>query len=326
MQELNPINPIAMLKPGRKPTGMSAVLLAFADDHGAVAWPEFRAHLEKTHSAGLIPAVNMDTGFASLIDAETRLRVLKEAQAVAAGRPFVAGAFVGDRPGAALDLNAYRRAIEQVVDFDAMPIIFQSHGLISCDAESVIDAYRSFADDCDRFLAFELGKQFAPFGMIYGLPTFHEIMKIPQCVGIKHSSLDRELEWRRLAIRDRERPGFLILTGNDLGIDMIMYGSDYLLGLSTFAPDAFALRDALWEKGDANFYKVNDLLQYLGALSFREPVPAYKHSAAQFLRLRGWLSNDHTHPLGLRRPASDREILGMIACRLHGLVASGGVD
>ena len=33
------------------------------------------------------------------------------------------------------------------------------------------------------------------------------------------------------------RPDFLVLTGNDLAIDMVMYGSDYLLGLSTFAPD-----------------------------------------------------------------------------------------
>ena len=40
------------------------------------------------------------------------------------------------------------------------------------------------------------------------------------------------------------RPGparLPVLTGNDLAIDMVMYGSDYLLGLSTFAPEAFAL-------------------------------------------------------------------------------------
>ena len=42
------------------------------------------------------------------------------------------------------------------------------------------------------------------------------------------------------AIAHERRPDFLVLTGNDLGIDMVMYGSDYLLGLSTFAPDLFA--------------------------------------------------------------------------------------
>ena len=67
-----------------------------------------------------------------------------------------------------------------------------------------------------------------------------------ECIGTKHSSLDRMLEWERLRLRDETRPDFMVLTGNDLGIDMVMYGSDYLLGLSTFAPDLFAKRDAMW--------------------------------------------------------------------------------
>jgi hypothetical protein len=37
-----------------------------------------------------------------------------------------------------------------------------------------------------------------------------------------------------------------IYTGNDLASDMVQYGSDYLPGLSTFAPQAFALRDRHW--------------------------------------------------------------------------------
>ncbi len=40
------------------------------------------------------------------------------------------------------------------------------------------------------------------------------------------------IEWSRLALRDRIRPEFKIFNGNDLAIDMVMYGSDYLLGLS----------------------------------------------------------------------------------------------
>ncbi len=57
--------------------------------------------------------------------------------------------------------------------------------------------------------------------------------------------------------------------GNDLAIDMVMYGSDYLLGLSTFAPDAFALRDHHWASGDERFFELNDVLQYLGAFGNR---------------------------------------------------------
>ena len=103
-----------------------------------------------------------------------------------------------------------------------------------------------------------------------------------------------------------------MLTGNDLAIDMVMYGSDYLLGLSTFAPDLFALRDRCWHDGDAAFYEINDWLQYLGFVAFRPPVPAYKHSAAMFLKLRGWIECDAPHPGSPTRPDSDREILKQI--------------
>ena len=102
-----------------------------------------------------------------------------------------------------------------------------------------------------------------------------------------------------------------------MAIDMVKYGSDYLLGLSTFAPDLFARRDAMWAAGDPGFHELNDLLQYLGFFAFRPPVPAYKHSAAQFLKLRGWIESDAPHPNCLRRPESDVEVLRDIAERLR---------
>ena len=158
---------------------------------------------------------------------------------------------------------------------------------------------------------------FLPAGRIFDLETFAAIMAIRECVGIKHSSLRRDLEWQRLRLRDELRPGFQILTGNDLAIDMVMYGSDYLLGLSTFAPDLFARRDALWGAGDPAFFELNDLLQYLGCLTFRSPVPGYRHSAAQFLKLRGWIASDRTHPQSPSRPDSDVALLRDIALRLN---------
>src|SRR5713101_2329957 len=82
----------------------------------------------------------------------------------------------------------------------------------------------------------------------------------------------------------------------------IWNGSDYLLGLATFAPDVFARRDQMWERGDTAFYQLNDLLQTLGHFAFRPPIPAYKHSAAQFLKLRGCINSDATHPRSPRRP------------------------
>jgi dihydrodipicolinate synthase/N-acetylneuraminate lyase len=313
------VNPLSVLRPGRRPVGISAILLPF-QDNGDIDWVGFRAHLGRTAAAGLTPAVNMDTGYVNLLDESMRRRVLAETRATLAGGPFVAGAFVQDRAGAACDFDAYGRAIDAIQQQGGLPIIFQSHGLVSLPRDSLLDAYHAFGRNCPRYLAFELGQMFAPFGAIYDLETYGELLNISACIGAKHSSLDRALEWQRLALRDARRPEFMVLTGNDLAIDMIMYGSDYLLGLSTFAPDAFARRDSLWAAGDPAFYHLNDLLQYLGFFAFRPPVPAYKHSAAQFLKLRGFLSTDNTHPGNPQRPASDRDVLREIVRRLEALM------
>jgi hypothetical protein len=108
-----------------------------------------------------------------------------------------------------------------------------------------------------------------------------------------------------------------VLTGNDLAIDMVVYGSDYLLGLSTFAPEAFAARDRLWAAGDPAFHELNDLLQYLGHFTFRAPVPAYRHDAAMAFVLRGWAASDATPPGVPRRPEADRAVLADVLERLE---------
>jgi dihydrodipicolinate synthase/N-acetylneuraminate lyase len=310
------LSPFAMTRPRRKIVGMSAILLPFRAD-GSVDWPAFRAHVARTADSGLSPAVNMDTGYANLINADTRERALAETASVMNGREYVAGAFVGDSPGAKFDLAGYQCGVEQIQKHGGTPVIFQSFGLTAQPGPELVRAYEAIGRDCPRFVAFELGTQFAPFGKIYDLDTYAGLLGVKQCLGAKHSSLHREPEWERLALRDRVRPDFLVLTGNDLAIDMVVYGSDYLLGLSTFAPDLFAKRDAMWAAGDPAFHELNDLLQYLGFFAFRPPVPAYKHSAAMFLKLRGWIACDDTHPNSPKRPDADREVLRDIADRLR---------
>jgi 4-hydroxy-tetrahydrodipicolinate synthase len=165
-------------------------------------------------------------------------------------------------------------------------------------------------------LAFELGQMFAPNGEIFDDEVIRRLMDIPEIKGMKHSSLDRLVELERLALRDAHRPEFRIYTGNDLGINMIEYGSDYLLGLATFAPEKFAERDRLWETGDPKYYALSDGLQYLGNVAFRAPVPAYKHSAAVFLHLTGKIPSVLTHPKNATRPPWEAEILQDCARRL----------
>jgi dihydrodipicolinate synthase/N-acetylneuraminate lyase len=293
---------------------MSAILLPFTAA-GDVDWVGFAAHVERTAAAGLTPAVNMDTGYVQLLDPPTRDRVLDVTRS-AVGGAFVAGAFVADTAGDAFDAGAYARELTRVAEHGGLPVVFPSHGLNALDEDGWVDAHRGFGERVDRFLGFELGPMFVPYGRIVSLSAYEALLGIPQCVGAKHSSLRRRPEWDRLALRDRVRPDFLVLTGNDLAIDMVMYGSDYLLGLSTFAPDLFARRDRMWADGDAAFYELNDALQYLGFLTFRAPVPGYRHDAAMWLQLRGWIDHDGIPDGAQQRPAADREILAELADRL----------
>ena len=309
------LDPVAMIRPRRRIEGFSAILLPFLTN-GEVDWPGFASHVRRTVQAGLGPAVNMDTGFANFIDAATKRRALEITRAECAGRSYVAGAFVGDEPGAAFDFEAYARQLEMIQQHGGTPVIFQSYGLTQQSDDAIIAAYARLGTVSERFVGFEIGTMFAPFGKIYSLEVYRGLMGVKQCIGAKHSSLSRILEWQRIALRDATRPDFRVFTGNDLAIDMVMYGSDYLLGLSTFAPDVFAKRDAAWLADDPAFYELNDQLQYLGFLAFRPPVPAYKHSAAMFLKLRGWIGCDDTHPMSAKRPDSDREILADIVKRM----------
>ncbi len=309
------INPAAMIRPNRRIVGISAILLPFRDNH-EIDWPGFANHVRRTAEAGLTPAVNMDTGFANLISEEERQKALRATRCALGGGEFVAGAFVADSPGEPFNAEAYFRQVESIQSHGGTPIVFQSYGLTQQSGEDVIRSYETIGEKTDQFIAFELGAMFAEFGAIYDMETYGGLLGVGKCIGAKHSSLSRRLEWERIALRDAMRPDFKVFTGNDLAIDMVIYGSDYLLGLSTFAPDLFAARDAMWLAGDPGFFELNDLLQYLGFLAFRPPVPAYKHSAAQFLKLRRWIDSDRTHVDSPQRPASDVAILRDIAARL----------
>ena len=307
--------PFDLLRPGRQITGMAAVLLPFAG--GSVDWPAFESLVARTADAGLVPAVNMDTGYVNLLDEATRIEVLDRTEKVLDGRTFVAGAFVADQPGARWARDVHAPAMVDIAGRGGTPVVFPCYGLAALDGDGWVGAHAELAAECDRFLAFELSTAFAPFGVVHELPAYEGLLGIEACVGAKHSSLRRQPEWARLRLRDAKRPEFSVLTGNDLAIDMVVYGSDYLLGLAAFAPDHFAARDARWASGDPGFWELNDALQALGAFAFRDPVPAYRHSAAQFLALRGWVSEAEAHPGADRRPESDVEVLTGLLGRLE---------
>lgn len=313
------VEPYDLLRPGRAITGMSAVLLPFTDPDTPDV-DGFLAHLARTVDAGLVPAVNMDTGFGPTLSGDARAELLASARSAVSGE-IVAGAHVADLPGDLFDADALHAEVDRIQSAGATPILFPSHGSSDLNDEQIVSAWATVGERCDRFLGFELSPEFHPAGRTLGLDAYEDVLAISKCVGAKHSSLERAPEWDRLRLRDRLRPDFLVLTGNDLAVDMVCFGSDYLLGITTFAPDLFAERDRRWAAGDPSFHQLNDDLQYLGRFAFRRPVPAYKHSAAQFLRLRGWIGSDHTQAGSPERPATDLPILAEIADRLGVLPA-----
>jgi dihydrodipicolinate synthase/N-acetylneuraminate lyase len=299
---------------GRTVQGIAAALLPFNDD-GRIAVSAFQQHLVSTQRAGLMNAVNMDTGYVNYLSTPEKLDVLRwTREALGKDVPFVAGAYIEGLEGDVVTL--YRREIDPIVEHGAIPILFQASRLKGKPGKDLATTYQAVCRNYAHVLAFELGSMFASSGEILTQETVVRLMDIPEIKGMKHSSLDRLIELERLSLRDQHRPDFRIYTGNDLGIDMIEYGSDYLLGLATFAPEKFAERDRLWQSGSPEYYGLSDALQLLGNVAFREPVPAYKHSAAVFLHLLERIPSSRTHEKNPQRPKWEVEILTDCARRL----------
>src|SRR6266851_592248 len=259
---------------GRKVQGIAAALLPFEMD-GRIAVEAFQDHLRTTHRAGLMNAVNMDTGYVNYLSEMERLNVLRwTREALGKDVPFVAGTYIEGQQGDIVAL--YRKQMGAIVVHGGIPIVFQTSRLHRKSPAEKAAAYKAVCRGYPGTLAFELGPMFATNGEIFDEETFRRLMEIPEIKGMKHSSLDRIIE---------------------------------LQGLATFAPEKFAERDRLWETGDPAYYALSDALQYLGNVAFRDPVPAYKHSAAVFLHLTGRIPTDLPHPQNPKRPAWECEIL-----------------
>lgn len=190
--------PFDLLRPGRTILGVSAVLLPFGQD-GRPDEAAFVTLIERTLEAGLVPAVNMDTGYGGWLSPEDRHRLLTLATNVAgqaAGRDasLLSGSYVEDRPGDPWAPGPAIAAAEAVAAQGAIPVIFPSYGLASLATHELVEAFRLIGDHCEHFVAFELGEMFSPAGTIWDLDTYSAVMAIPSCIGAKHSSLRREPE------------------------------------------------------------------------------------------------------------------------------------
>src|SRR4029077_18493788 len=161
----------------RKVAGIAAALLPFESD-GPVAVEAFQRHLAATQRAGLLNAVNMDTGYVNYLSDAEKQEVLRwTREALGAGVAFVAGAYIenqsgdGTGDGAGDVVRLYRREMERISEFGAIPILFQTARLHGKPAEEKAAAYRAICRGFPRVLAFELGPMFAPNGEIFDEET-----------------------------------------------------------------------------------------------------------------------------------------------------------
>jgi hypothetical protein len=217
----------------RKVSGTVAVLVPYESD-GRVAVEAFERLVGDVDRAGLVNAVNMDTGYVNYLSDPEKRDILRWTREALGGHvPFVAGAHIEGREGDVVAL--YRQQMDLIASFGGTPVLFQTARLHGKPAKEKVAVYRAVCRGYDHVIAFEMGTMFAPNGEIFDEETVRGLMEIPELKGLKHASLDRLEELKRLALRDALRPEFRIYTGNDLGINMIEYGSDYLLGLASSA-------------------------------------------------------------------------------------------
>jgi hypothetical protein len=107
---------------GRKVQGSAAALLPFEGD-GRIAVAAFQEHLLATHRAGLMNAVNMDTGYVNYLSETEKLDVLRwTREALGKAVPFIAGAYIEGQTGDVVDL--YRKQMDAIVAHGGIPILF----------------------------------------------------------------------------------------------------------------------------------------------------------------------------------------------------------
>ena len=308
------------LTPSRTIDGIAALPI-WLDARGRLDLAGLAARLRATFSAGLTPAVNVFAGAVDRLDVEARRDVLSTAAGVARGRRFIAGTLPTE--DAAPLSSRYGRAVDAVVRQGGTPLLLAIDELEVLDGDALAHLWRQATTGHRGVLIVETTRDFGGRFGLYGTDVVARLIDVASLGGLVHVSLDRQAEWARVEARDIARPEFRIYSGHERALDMVSYGSDYLLGVAGCAPEAFAARDRAWRDGAARGFDLNDALQYLGTLLYRAPVDGARHAALQWLQASGLVDAAARPVAGVgERPASDLSLYRELAGRLRGLLAS----
>ncbi len=308
------------LTPSRTIDG-AAALPVWLEASGRLDLPGLASRLQETFAAGLTPAVNLFAGSVDRLGREQRIDVLATAAGVARGRRFIAGTLPTE--DAAPLAARYGRAVDAVVRQGGTPVLLPIRELTTLDADAIAHLWRQATAGHRGVLVIEMAAAFGAPAPLYSADVVTRILDIASLGGLVHASLDRGVEWARIEARDVARPDFRIYSGHERALDMVAYGSDYLLATAGCAPEAFAARDRAWRQGAPIGFALNDALQALATLLFREPIDGARHGALQWLRARGVLGEVVSPAPGIvLRPDSDLALYQEIHTRLESLLAS----
>lgn len=307
------------LTPSRTIDG-SAALPVWMGASGRLDLPGLADRLQATFAAGLTPAVNLFAGSVERLALDQRIDVLATAAGVARGRRFIAGTLPTD--DAAPLAVRYGRAVDAVARQGGTPVLLPIRELATQDGDALAHLWRQATAGHRGVLVIEMAPAFGSPAPLYSTDVVPRLLDVASLGGLVHASLDRGAEWARVEARDVARPDFRIYSGHERALDMVSYGSDYLLAGAGCAPEAFAARDRAWRRGEAIGFELNDALQALGALLYRAPVDGARHGALQWLQARGLVDHATAVPGIALRPDADLALYRELSTRLDSLLAS----
>ena len=153
-------------------------------------------------------------------------------------------------------------------------------------------------------------------GVAYDDGTLHEILELPDVVGIKVATLDSVVTFQRIAAIMRSHPDKVLITGEDrfYGYSVMAGASAALIGMGAALPDAqaellHAFRDRRWKR----FITLSALCDRLAQATFIEPMEGYIRRMLWAAAAEGAIPREACDdPWGPTLPESERELVDQV--------------
>lgn len=148
-------------------------------------------------------------------------------------------------------------------------------------------------------------------GVAYDDATLHEILALPDVIGVKVATLDSVMTFQRIAALMTEHPDKLLITGEDrfLGYSLMLGARAALIGMGAALTDVQAALLRARESGDDHaFLRLSTQADAFAQATFREPMEGYIRRMLWALAAEGVLPDDACDdPWGPALPAAERE-------------------